>query len=363
MPPFVSLILRAFSPAMPSSHPVRAVRTAFGAICGLLVVHTVLWVIARLSGAADADFFAHSLLVAPLGASVVLIFALPSSPMAQPWSVVAGNMLSAICALVVLQFGLPEIVTLCLAALLALIAMDFARALHPPGGAVAVAAVLGAAPGHEPGLAYLIVTILLSTLLLTACGVAFHRATGQTYPFRPAPPALPPARQTPSPLVLAAALDRLRLGAVIGVEDVTQLIATAEEISTGAALGLMADTIMTPAPISVGPGADWRVLSALFVDHGYRNLPVVDSQNQFLGLIPVQTILRPGAQGLSARHLMQEAATCPPEASLADLLQPLAHGRQTALPIVHADGTLAGIVTTSDIVAALVHRTSQAQQG
>lgn len=365
MPPFISLILRAFSPAIPSAHPVEAVRTAVGAVCGLLVVHTVLWAFARASGTADAGFFAHTLLVAPLGASVVLIFALPSSPMAQPWSVVAGNGISAICALIVLQLGLPELVSLCLAALLALVAMGLIRALHPPAGAVAVATVLGDVPGHEPGLAYLIVTIVLGSLLLTACGVAFHRVTGQNYPFRPAPAALPPepVRQAPSPLVLAAALDQLRLGAVIGVEDVAQLIATAEEISAGTAVGLMADSIMSPAPISVGPGADWRMLSALFVDHGFRNLPVVDNQNQFMGLIPMQTILRPGAQGLSARHLMQDVATRPPDAPLADLLPPLAHGRQTALPIVDVDGTLSGIVTTSDIVAALVHRTAQTTQG
>jgi CBS domain-containing membrane protein len=253
---------------------------------------------------------------------------------------------------------LPAMASLCLAVFLALLAMGFARALHPPAGAVAVTTVLAAGQGHDPGLAYLFVTVLLGSLLVTCFGMAYHRAMGRSYPFRPAPP--PPAeRHVPSPLVLAAALDRLRLGALVGVEDVAHLIETAEEISAGHALGLVAETIMTPAPATVGPDADWRDLSALFVDHGFRNVPVVDAQSRFLGLIPVQNILRPGAQGLSARHLLQEVATCPPDATLADLLPALAQGRQTALPIVAIDGTLVGIVTGSDLVAALVQRTAQ----
>ena len=35
-------------------------------------------------------------LAAPLGASAVLVFAVPASPLAQPWSVIGGNTLSAL---------------------------------------------------------------------------------------------------------------------------------------------------------------------------------------------------------------------------------------------------------------------------
>ena len=183
--------------------------------------------------------------------------------------------------------------------------------------------------------------------------------TDRSYPLRrePEPMAPGPERHVPSPLVLAAALDRRQLGG--SVEDVARLIETAEEISAGHPLGLVAETIMSAAPVTVGPAADWRVLSALFVDQGFRNLPVVDAENQFLGLIPLQTILRPGAQGLSARHLMQEAATCQPGATLAEVLTALVQGAQTVVPIVDADAVLVGMVTRSDIVAALVQRAAQ----
>ena len=35
-------------------------------------------------------------LIAPLGASAVLVFALPASPLAQPWPVIGGNTIAAL---------------------------------------------------------------------------------------------------------------------------------------------------------------------------------------------------------------------------------------------------------------------------
>ncbi len=360
MPQIASLILQAAGPAMPRPHLHEALRAALGVLMGLVFVDTILWLVPLLTGVPDAGILAHPLLIAPLGASAVLIFAAPASPLAQPWSVVMGNGLAAVCAVAVLQAGWPVLVTLALAAFLAVAVMALARALHPPGGAVAVATVLAAAPGQLPGLYYVLVTVFLGSVLLVGFGVVFHRATARTYPFRPTAkaPSTPERRQVPTPLVLAAALDRLRLGAILGVADLAQLIETAEETVASQSVGLCAADIMTPDPVTVSPEADWRVLSALFVQHGFRSLPVVDAQGRFAGLVSVQAILRPGAQGLTARHLAQDTVALLPEARLADLLPPLAQGHQPALPVVDEDGRLVGVITRSDIVAALVHAMS-----
>lgn len=363
MPHFVRLIPQALAPVLPAPHPGEVLRGAAGAVLGLLFVDIVLWLVGLVTGTPDADLLTHLFLIAPLGASAVLIFMTPASPVARPWSVVVGNGLAAVCAVALLRAGLPPLVTLALAAFLAMVAMAFARALHPPGGAVAVATVLAASPDHMPGLSHVLVTVILGSALLVVFGVVFHRATARRYPFRPSPiaPPAPPAserRLAPTPLALAAALDRLRLGENLGVEDLAQLIETAEEIAVDQRLGLSAADIMSSNPVSVGPEADWRALSALFVQHGFRSLPVVDGLGRCAGLISIQAILRPGAQGLVARHLVQEVASLPPEARLADLLPPLARGQQPAVPVVGEDGRLLGIITRSDIVAALVHAMS-----
>lgn len=360
---FTRLILHAAGPALPRPHLRDTLRAAAGVVLGLAFVDLVLWCLTLLTGAPDAGFLTHPLLIAPLGASAVLIFATPASPLAQPWSVVVGNGLAAACAVAILHAGLAPLPALALAAFLAVAGMTLARALHPPGGAVAVATVLAASAEHMPGLYYVVVTVVLGSAVLVVFGVLYHRAMARSYPFRAAaaasaPPAPPERRLAPTPLVLAAALDRLRLGAILGVDDLAQLIETAEETSVSQSVGLTAGEIMTADLVIAKPEADWRALSALFVQHGFRSLPVVDAQGLFLGLISVQSILRPGAQGLVARHLAEAMTGVPPEARLADLLPPLAQGHQPALPVVDAQGRLAGIITRSDIVAALVHAMS-----
>ena len=89
-------------------------------------------------------------IVAPMGASSVLLFAVPSSPLAQPWSVVGGNILSALVGAAVGRWIHDPALAAGLAVTLAIGAMSLAGCLHPPGAAVALTAILG---GPEPACA------------------------------------------------------------------------------------------------------------------------------------------------------------------------------------------------------------------
>ena len=64
-------------------------RSVFGAFIGLMLVLTTAKYLGDLGGVDEW-------LMASLGASALLVFALPQSPMAQPWAVIAGNTLSAL---------------------------------------------------------------------------------------------------------------------------------------------------------------------------------------------------------------------------------------------------------------------------
>lgn len=73
--------------------------------------------------------------VSPMGATALIVFALPSSPLAQPWAVLGGNTLSALVGLV-FAYWVPEPQWACgLAVGAAMVVMFGARCLHPPGGA------------------------------------------------------------------------------------------------------------------------------------------------------------------------------------------------------------------------------------
>jgi len=88
------------------------------------------------------------LFVAPMGASAVLLFCLPASPLAQPWPSLAGNTVSALIGVGCYQLLGETGMALALAGLLAIGAMFLLRCLHPPGGALAF--VLAFNPDNGP---------------------------------------------------------------------------------------------------------------------------------------------------------------------------------------------------------------------
>lgn len=133
------------------------------------------------------------LLVAPLGASAVLLFAVPTSPLAQPWAIVGGNTVSALVG-VVAAWAVPQTsLAAGLAVSGAILAMSLLRCLHPPGGAAALTAVIGGPAVTAAGFVFPFMPVALNSLLLVALGWCFHRFSGHSYPHRAAtPPAAVP---------------------------------------------------------------------------------------------------------------------------------------------------------------------------
>lgn len=343
---------RALGPAMPPARLGDALRGAVGAGLGLVITGAGLLVLAGPTSTG----LDHPLLIAPFGASALLIFVVPNSPLAQPWSVVVGNGLAAGVALLVLQLGLPPLATDGLAVLLAIIAMALARAMHPPGGAVALFTAL-AAPAAP--LAYLLSPVLLGSLVLVLTGLVWNRATGRAYPFRqPAPSAhgtadpTPDRRHLPPPGALANLLARLRLDANIGVEDLTRLITAAEaEAATRPLAGLTARHLMSRDLVTVAPDTPLPALAATFRRHRFKTLPMVQD-GHYLGLIAEEALVGVSDPALTAADLSHPAAPASPDTPAAGLMQRLADGREQALPITEA-GQLVGLVTRSDLIALL----------
>ena len=81
-------VWRALGPAMARIRLRDAGLAALGAGLGLAAC---AWLIL----APEVDLRHGLYMIAPLGASAVLLFAAPNSPLAQPWSAVVGNSVSA----------------------------------------------------------------------------------------------------------------------------------------------------------------------------------------------------------------------------------------------------------------------------
>ncbi|MBL0546782.1 HPP family protein [Aeromonas jandaei] len=110
-----------------------------------------------------------ALVMAPFGASCVLLFSLPDSPLARPKNVLGGHLLTACIGLVIGMLPLPAEVQMAIATGLAIALMQGLNILHPPAGANPLLILM---TGQEP--AFLWQTVLPGTLLLMALAYGFQ---------------------------------------------------------------------------------------------------------------------------------------------------------------------------------------------
>jgi CBS-domain-containing membrane protein len=122
----------------------------------------------------------NPLLMAPFGASCVLIFSLPQSPLSQPANVIGGHFVSATIGLF-LQMYLPTTGwALGLAVGLAIAAMMALRVTHPPAGADPLVMFF-----ENPGWSYLGLPVCAGSVLLVLIGMIYHRLSKcHVYPLR-----------------------------------------------------------------------------------------------------------------------------------------------------------------------------------
>jgi CBS domain-containing membrane protein len=122
-----------------------------------------------------------------MGASTVLLFAVPASPFSRPWPVFAGHLVAATIGHGAHLLLGDSALTIGLAIAGAIAAMSLARCLHPPAGGTAVLMALGSPAIATAGWSFIAAPIALNVMILLALAFAFHRATGHTYPHHAAP--------------------------------------------------------------------------------------------------------------------------------------------------------------------------------
>jgi CBS-domain-containing membrane protein len=112
-------------------------------------------------------YSSYPLIAAPFGATAVLVFGVPDSPLAQPRNVLGGTLIGAfICVILVHLFGTaPWVMALAVATTIKL--MQLTRTVHPPAGAVSLVGVMSNASWHfilTPALAGSIVIVFVTLI-------------------------------------------------------------------------------------------------------------------------------------------------------------------------------------------------------
>lgn len=346
----------------------EGLRAGFGAFLGLLATGLVAALIAP-------DRWLALYLIAPFGATSVLVFAAPNSPLAQPWPAIVGNTASALVAILVCRF-LPEpFLNVPLSVGAAILVMAALRATHPPGGAVAMTVALGAERILPLGFGFALLPVTTGTITLVVTAAIYAKLTGRRYPFRQFGEHNAHGTQDPVPAErlgltedeLTEILSRYRQSLNLGVEDLARLIGAAElQAASHMAGPETAGSIMSRDLVTVAPDTPIAEVAALFLRHGFTSLPVVEGNDRFLGLIFQLQMIRASFQDThpaTAIEITEAPATeATPETPVAALLPQLATDGMDAIPILDGE-RIVGVVTQTDLIAALARHSLRQGDG
>ncbi|SAK91174.1 HPP family protein [Caballeronia fortuita] len=362
--------LQGFLPAPVTLRWTERLRAGLGALIGIALTGGLAHL---LIGDASATPF----LIAPMGASAVLLFAVPASPLAQPWSIIGGNIVSAIVGVTCAMFVHDPVDAAALAVCLAICAMFALRCVHPPSGAVALTAVLGGPSIHALGYGFVIAPVALQSAVLLLSAIAFHALTGHRYPHghaAPKPATTPPGATSFTRGDLEAVLSRRSEMLDVDADDLeallreTQLQAYARRFTE-----YTCADIMSRAIVSVTPDTSAQAALALLDRHRVKALPVLDATRRVCGIVtradlaPVRGGIAGRAKQAIERLMRGPSATTPLVAALmttdvctvktstaiADLVPMFAHFGHHHIPVVGPHDQLAGMITEADLIAGL----------
>ena len=373
--------LRAFVPQRNTVPRHERMRAVAGALVGLLLTAGLSM---HLLGTGTLPLA----LVAPMGASAVLLFCVPASPLAQPWSVIGGNTISALVGIACAKAIGNPLLAAPLAGSLAILVMFLLRCLHPPSGAVALTTVLGGPAVHAAGFGFAFMPVCLNSTLIVLVALVFNNLTGRRYPHtqqsmlknvHATRDPVPTARIGFTKEDLDAALARYGQVLDISRDDLEEILLETEAQAYGRRFGVITcGAIMSKDAVTVRPGMSlgeaWRLLR----QHGLHALPVLDKaghvvgvvgQNDFLhhlGLDDYQTLgeklrglaghlfgLRGGRPSKVVEIMHRHVKTVGADEPIAELVPLMTNRGLHHIPVVDARGIFAGVVSHSDLLAAL----------
>ncbi|WP_109481878.1 HPP family protein [Paraburkholderia sp. C35] len=336
------------------------------------------------------------MLIAPMGASAVLLFAVPASPLAQPWSIIGGNLVSATVGVTCAMLISDPVAAAALAVGVSIALMFALRCVHPPSGAVALTAVVGGPAIHALGYGFVLEPVLIQSAALLGAALVYHAVTGHRYPhalrIAPAAPQAAAAAASGHNITradLEAVLNRRGELLDIDPEDLetlfreTQLQAYARTFSE-----LACRDVMSAPVVSIAPDTTLRAAADLLQRHAIKALPVIDRRQHVVGIVtradlankPKSADLRL-MEAIAARLFKRDATrgrlvstvmtthvrTVATSTPIVELVPLFADDGHHHIPVIDSHDRLVGIITQSDLIAGLYRQTqmqaqAQAQQ-
>jgi CBS domain-containing membrane protein len=327
--------------------------------------------------------------VASVGASAVLLFAVPHSPLTQPWPLVGGTLISAFvgvtCASLIPDHWLASAVAVALSILL----MHATHSLHPPGGAIALLAVLGGEGIRAEGFGFVLVPVGLNVLLILVAALLINNLLpGHRYPARAASKIDRKHRHKDITPLGRLGLDRGDLrGALrdldiyldVSEDDLVQVYDRAGSHAFRRKMGnITCADIMSRDLATVEFGTELEEVWARLRFHRVKAIPVVDRFRHVIGVVTLVDFLKRAnlktyetfedklikfIRRTSGTHsekpevvgqiMASPVVTARTDMHIVELIPLLSDKGLHHIPIVDASGHLEGMVTQTDLIAAL----------
>ncbi|NML34583.1 HPP family protein [Paraburkholderia sp. G-4-1-8] len=332
------------------------------------------------------------LLVAPMGASAVLLFAVPASPLAQPWSIIGGNLVSATIGVTCAKLIGDPTLAAALAVSLSIGGMFALRCVHPPSGAVALTAVLGGPVIHVLGYRFVFEPILIQSAALLFGALVYHAVTGHRYPHVGRQD-----RATASQVADEAArvgFNRADFNAVlerrgemldIDPNDLYSLLRETQLQAFSRSFDeLRCEDVMSRHVVSVSPAARATTAWDLFKRHNVKALPVVDAGQKLVGIVtradfvdrknfgafaPILSYFDGWLRGDAKRPpnvgnvMTTDVCTVNSNSPITELVPMFANFGHHHIPVLDHAGRVVGMITQVDLISGLYRQTvAQARQ-
>lgn len=169
--------------------PVTHVERFVSMIGGFLAIFLLILTERHLLGETGA-----AMLIGSMGATAVLLFAVPHGALSQPWAVVIGHVSSATVGVTCSRFIPDSVLAAACAVGVAIGVMHYLRAIHPPGGATALTAVIGGPQVQDLGYSFVCAPVLVNSAFMVIAAVALNA----TFVWRRYPAALSQKKLTRS---------------------------------------------------------------------------------------------------------------------------------------------------------------------
>ena len=338
----------------------------------------------------------YPIIVASMGASAVILFIMPHSPLAQPWPLIGGHLVSAIIGITCTQLFADTIVASACASGGSVLAMLLLRCLHPPGAATALTPIIAGDPANFMNYSFVLMPVGVNVAIMLVMAIAINRWVlrydyptntyqGDNKKLKHDTLIQPSQRTGISEQDLEQALENMDMFMDVSAGDLSKLLSDAQMQSFKRYSGNItcADIMIKNIPtVEYGTEVEeaWKIMQS----EKLKAMPVIDRAKRVIGIITWNDFFKFITVGAnesfqekfrafirrssdvstdkpeSVGHIMTSSVSVLPESThIADLIPLMSNQGYRQIPIVNNEKRLVGMVYQANLIAALYNESHE----